>query len=190
MSPSWRCAKVRSWRYAAIQVREPDDGAWNLNFLSQTQKAVDLGLMPTHLKLALDRFNKFRNAFAHVFGHVLPADDVHALAHELEGYGVDFADAVGNSPAGLISIGAFALSGMKGTEGELLLPSLENEQGGGACRMDRKSGDSGVHALEATLAPVGIARMSSQRANAVHHGVQASQHRSHIIGHKIGDAGL
>lgn len=81
-----------------IQVREPGDSAWNLNFPGQTQKAVDLSLMPTHLKLALDRFNKFRNAFAHVFGHAVPVEDVHALARELEDYGVDFSDSVGNRP--------------------------------------------------------------------------------------------
>ncbi|PIB90501.1 hypothetical protein [Caulobacter sp. FWC2] len=81
-----------------IQIRIPGDSAWELNFPAQTKKAVELGLLPTHLKLGLDSFNRFRNAFAHVFGHQVPVEDVHALARELEGYGVDFSDSVGNRP--------------------------------------------------------------------------------------------
>ncbi|MHB8283645.1 MAG: hypothetical protein ACYDD1_03120 [Caulobacteraceae bacterium] len=81
-----------------IQVRVPSDSAWDLNFPGHTQKAVDLGLLPPHLKPALDRFNRFRNTFAHVFGHAVAVEDVHALARELEGHGVDFSDSLGNRP--------------------------------------------------------------------------------------------
>ena len=81
-----------------IQTRSPGDGAWNLSFPGQTQKAVDLGLLTPETKTALDKFNRFRNTFAHVFGYEVPVADVHALAGELETLGVDFSDSVGHRP--------------------------------------------------------------------------------------------
>jgi hypothetical protein len=83
-----------------IQLRRQDDKIYHLSFPDKADYLLTENLIHSGLRDALIDFNEWRNDFAHVFGHEAKFADVHALARQLEDYGIDFSDTVGQQPAG------------------------------------------------------------------------------------------
>ena len=73
-----------------------DDKIFRLVFPAKTELLEKLGLIQTSDRAAFDRFNDFRNDFAHIFGHRVSLEDALALARDLEDCGIDFSDSVGH----------------------------------------------------------------------------------------------
>jgi hypothetical protein len=82
-----------------IQLRRLDDKVYRMSFPDKAEHLAKEGLIHGGLRDALIAFNEWRNDFAHVFAHQARFADVHDLAAELEGYGVDFSGSVGSQPA-------------------------------------------------------------------------------------------
>ncbi|NDW03138.1 hypothetical protein [Jiella pacifica] len=72
-----------------------DDKIFKLSFPAKADLLEKEALISTHDRKAFDRFNEFRNDFAHVFGYQVSLADALALARDLEDEGVDFSDSVG-----------------------------------------------------------------------------------------------
>lgn len=81
-----------------IGLVKSQDDVWKWTFPQKTRFAIDQGIIEPYLKKALDRFNEFRNDFAHIFGYQPDSARVHELARQLEEDGVDFSDSVGAQP--------------------------------------------------------------------------------------------
>ncbi len=83
-----------------IHTFRTDDGIYRLPFPGKSELLRKEGLIGASDQVAFDRFNDFRNDFAHIFGHRVTLVDALALARDLETSGVDFSDSVGRySPA-------------------------------------------------------------------------------------------
>ena len=79
-----------------ISRKRSDDKIYRLVFPTKTELLEELGLIQAADRAAFDRFNDFRNDFAHIFGHRVSLEDALALARDLEDRGVDFSDSVGH----------------------------------------------------------------------------------------------
>ncbi|MEF3367021.1 hypothetical protein V3H18_10800 [Methylocystis sp. 9N] len=79
-----------------IRLFQPDDKIYKLSFPQKTEKLVQQGYILSADKSAFDRFNDFRNDFAHIFGHRVTLEYALALARDLEALGIDFSDSVGS----------------------------------------------------------------------------------------------
>lgn len=73
-----------------------DEKVYRLSFPEKTKMLLEKGYIQSDDKKAFDRFNDFRNDFAHIFGHRVALADALSLASDLEGLGVDFSDSVGS----------------------------------------------------------------------------------------------
>jgi len=73
-----------------------DDKIYKLSFPGKTELLHKQGLISASDQAAYDRFNDFRNDFAHIFGHEVTLSDALELARDLEAHGVDFSDSVGH----------------------------------------------------------------------------------------------
>lgn len=80
----------------AILTFRTDDQVYILNFPAKTKVLLDQGLITAGAKAAYDRFNNFRNWFAHVFGHTVTVEELLTLARDLELCGIEFSDSVGH----------------------------------------------------------------------------------------------
>lgn len=78
-----------------IRTFRNDDEIFRLSFPTKTDLLEKHGVISVADKAAFDRFNDFRNDFAHIFGHKVTLEDTLSLARNLETYGVDFSDSVG-----------------------------------------------------------------------------------------------
>ncbi|MGX7742329.1 hypothetical protein [Rhodopseudomonas parapalustris] len=78
-----------------MKMYRSDDGIYRLSFPHKTDELQRRGYILVIDKSALDRFNEFRNDFAHIFGHEVVLSDAMALARDLESSGIDFSDSVG-----------------------------------------------------------------------------------------------
>jgi hypothetical protein len=81
-----------------ISVFRTDDKIYKLSFPGKSKLLETQGIISINDKAALDRFNDFRNDFAHIFGHEVSLSDALALARDLEANGVEFSDSVGHYP--------------------------------------------------------------------------------------------
>lgn len=77
------------------KVGDPGDQIYKLSFPAKTTALVKQAAITPSDKAAFDRFNDFRNDFAHIFGHSVTLGETLALARELEAVGVDFSDSAG-----------------------------------------------------------------------------------------------
>lgn len=82
-----------------IKLFRPDDKIYSLPFPGKTELLKNEAKITADDKLAFDRLNDFRNDFAHIFGHSIDVEDGLALARDLEKYGVDFSDSLGQYTA-------------------------------------------------------------------------------------------
>ncbi|AYM60895.1 hypothetical protein [Agrobacterium fabrum] len=73
-----------------------DDKIYKLSFPTKTEALEKHGLIGNTDRAAFDRFNDFRNDFAHIFAHQVTLAGVLCLARDLEAQGVDFSDSVGH----------------------------------------------------------------------------------------------
>lgn len=78
------------------KVRDPTDQVYKLSLPAKTSRLVDQGLITPSDKSAFDRFNDYRNDFAHIFGHKVTLAETLSLARDLEKLGVDFSDSAGH----------------------------------------------------------------------------------------------
>lgn len=78
-----------------LRLSDQSDAPYKANFPAKTQTLVDNGLLLDDDCAAFNRFNDFRNDFAHVFAHQVSLSEVLTLARELEADGVDFSDSAG-----------------------------------------------------------------------------------------------
>ncbi len=79
-----------------ISTFRSDDKIYRISFPNKTELLEQHGLIGTTDRLAFDRFNNFRNDFAHIFGHEVSLDAALTLARELEKNGVEFSDSLGH----------------------------------------------------------------------------------------------
>lgn len=73
-----------------------DAKIYKLSFPKKTELLQKQGVINLNDQQAFDRFNDFRNDFAHIFGHEVTLGDTLSLARDLESKGVDFSDSVGS----------------------------------------------------------------------------------------------
>jgi len=81
-----------------ISMFRTDDKIYNLSFPGKSELLKTQGVISDDDKAALDRFNDFRNDFAHIFGHEVSLGNALALARDLEAKGVELSDSVGHYP--------------------------------------------------------------------------------------------
>ena len=79
-----------------IQAQARDEKVYRLSFPDKVSFLFKRDLISQGLRDALIAFNEWRNDFAHIFDHQVTFPDVHALAKQIEIYGVDFSDSVGH----------------------------------------------------------------------------------------------
>lgn len=79
-----------------ISTIRADDRIYKLSFPAKTHFLEINRLIEESDREAFDRFNDFRNDFAHIFGHRVTLEDALALARDLESCGVEFSDSVGH----------------------------------------------------------------------------------------------
>lgn len=79
-----------------IQMNGVDDKVWKWSFPRKTEYLKKVGFISSSQKEAYDKFNDFRNDFAHVFGHSVTAQEILDMAKDIENLGVDFSDSIGH----------------------------------------------------------------------------------------------
>ncbi|QQV79406.1 hypothetical protein H5J25_20185 (plasmid) [Sphingomonas aliaeris] len=79
-----------------ISTVRADDKIYRLSFPAKTELLEKHGLIDASDREAFDRFNDFRNDFAHIFGHRVSLEDALDLARDLEACGVEFSDSIGH----------------------------------------------------------------------------------------------
>jgi hypothetical protein len=78
-----------------IQLNGVGDKVWRWSFPKKTKYLVENGIISSSKKEAFDRFNNFRNDFAHVFDHTVSTKEVLEMARYIESAGIDFSDSIG-----------------------------------------------------------------------------------------------
>ncbi|MDE0507190.1 MAG: hypothetical protein OXI17_00970 [Gammaproteobacteria bacterium] len=79
-----------------IQITRPDDTCWGWKFLKKTKWLRSQGVITQSDKEALDLYNDLRNDFAHIFGHSIDLKQLLIMAKNLENFGIEFSDSIGN----------------------------------------------------------------------------------------------
>jgi len=79
-----------------LKMYRSDDRIYRFSFPQKTEELAANNCITDSDKVAFDRFNDFRNDFAHIFGHAVAISDARALARDLESIGVEFSDSVGH----------------------------------------------------------------------------------------------
>lgn len=78
-----------------IQLSGVGDEVWRWNFPQKTKHLLEKGIISAAKKKAFDKFNNFRNDFAHIFDHSVSVKEVLEMARDIEKSGIDFSDSVG-----------------------------------------------------------------------------------------------
>ena len=104
-----------------IRTFDVRESVYDLSFPGKTTLLANKGLISTGAKAAFDAFNKFRNSFAHIFGHKVTIQELLALARDLERQGIDFSDSIGHYPPETASVYYDGLEGILAEIGWCLL---------------------------------------------------------------------